>query len=205
MVTAAADGAVDASANSKSNFSQAFFTSFATSLDGSIIHALQLIISLKRRQKRKGMEVLLLIPTCNNKPSAMTTWSDMNNSGRKVLRVFFSSFFSEHQQRNESGRVSKLGKIGKLLRGPKEENKSSSSESSPRSATQRYHYYVRLIIPKHLSSADDHPFFFVSFWKFEFFSRFLSQWTFISQPPARPARGSMANTGKGAANKITKE
>lgn len=42
----------------------------------------------------------------------MTTWSDMNNSGRKVLLVF-----SEHQQRNESGRVSKLGKNRKVTSG----------------------------------------------------------------------------------------
>lgn len=141
--------------------------------------------------QEEGKEVFFLIPTCNNKTLGMTTWSDMNNSGRKV----FFRFFSEHQQRNESGRVSKLGKNRKLTSGPKEENKSSSSESSLHSATQRYHYYVRLIIPKHLSSADDHPFFFVSFGKFEFLS-FLSQWTFISSAPLWRLDGKHGGKGR---------
>lgn len=152
MVTAAADVAVEASANSKSKF---FLSNFHLICQHSWWlnnSCMQLIISLERRHKTKGGCFFSL----QQQTLGMTTWSDMNNSGRKVLGVF-----SEHQQRNESGRVSKLGKIGNLLRGKKK------TKVYLRKArcwlTQRYHYYVRLIIPKHLSSTDDHPFSIVSF------------------------------------------
>lgn len=128
----------------------------------------------------EGKEVFFLIPTRNNKPLAWrreVTWI--------IREEKFSFFFSEHQQRNESGRVSKLGKNRKLTSGPKEENKSSSSESSLHSATQRYHYYVRLIIPKHLSSADDHPFFFVSFGNSNFSRFYLNELLSLALRPPR--------------------
>lgn len=144
----------------------------------------------------EGKEVFFLIPTCNNKPLAWrreVTWIIREEKFSK-----FSFFFlSEHQQRNESGRVSKLGKNRKLTSGPKEENKSSSSESSLHSATQRYHYYVRLIIPKHLSSADDHPFFFVSFGNSNFSRFYLNELLSLAPPPPPPLKARWQTRGKG--------